>query len=400
MSSVLIVFGGEAPDAPVTVCTVEGRSGAPQPNAPQFGDIGMCGGQDIILVLPGYVITALEAPIAARSERQALAAAPFAVEDDLASDPDSLHFALAPQARGDQTGLRTVLAMDKDLLGAWIGAASAAGARLKAVLPDYWCLPSVDDSITALGTEDRLVLRDGDWGVSVDGDMAEAVVPAVIEGRPNGREVSLVAGFHHDVPSLSAGLQGQSTENLYAVMAQGAVKAGPGMLQGGFAVRNRTAGDGASLIGALKWPSVLAAAATLVVSAVNVTNGLMLQARTEAVREETREAFLQAFPETQRITNVRAQLRQVSQGGPEGRPDFLVLSGHMAAGLDAVDAVSIDSLRFDASTNEINASVVFDSYDALSRFRTAVESAGGRVVEGGSRQVGDRRAGDVKVSLP
>ncbi|MEO0754508.1 MAG: type II secretion system protein GspL, partial [Pseudomonadota bacterium] len=79
---------------------------------------------------------------------------------------------------------------------------------------------------------------------------------------------------------------------------------------------------------------------------------------------------------------------------------FLVLSGHMAAGLDAVDAVSIDSLRFDASTNEINASVVFDSYDALSRFRTAVESAGGRVVEGGSRQVGDRRAGDVKVSLP
>ncbi|MEO0755235.1 MAG: type II secretion system protein GspL, partial [Pseudomonadota bacterium] len=109
-----IVFGGEAPDAPVTVCTVEGRSGVPQPNAPQFGDIGMCGGQDIILVLPGYVITALEAPIAARSERQAPAAAPFAVEDDLASDPDSLHFALAPQARGDQTGLRTVLAMDKD----------------------------------------------------------------------------------------------------------------------------------------------------------------------------------------------------------------------------------------------------------------------------------------------
>jgi len=399
MSSLLVIFGGDRPDAPLAWRLLDGSGDVVAAGEGGLSDLAGERGREAVLVLPGYLVSAIEASLPARSERQALAAAPFAVEDELASDPDTLHFALLPARREGGAGVRTVLAVDRELLAGWTGEMAEAGLSLRAVLADFLCLPGEADQVFALGTADRLVIRHGDWGTAIDGDIALAVAPAAIEARNCEGVPVLLAGEAHGVDGLEPA--GDDAREPLAVLAAGARRAGPGLLQGAFAVRRGTGGGEArSAIALLRWPAMLAAAATLAFSAVNLVQGLMLEARAEAVREETRTLFRSAFPGTERVVNVRAQLREASQAGDGARPDFLILSGYMAAGLEAVEAVSVESLRFDGESREISASILFDSYDALARFRAAVEAAGGRVVEGGSRQVGDRRAGDVKVTLP
>ncbi|MEM7767982.1 MAG: type II secretion system protein GspL [Pseudomonadota bacterium] len=405
MSSVLVIFGGDRPDVPFAYRRLDAQGAVTGAGDAGASDLADLAARDAILVLPGYVIRAVETQLAARSERQALAAAPFAVEDDLASDPDMMHFALMPARRNGPEGQRTVLAIDRALLEDWMETLSDAGLTLRAVLPDYLCLEDQPGRITAAGLLDRLVLRAGDWGVALESDIATAVAPALIESRPSEAPPILIAGTDHGVDGLEppaanpdATLTANAADPLDR-LAIGARQAGPGVLQGAFAVRHASGERGLSL-DALRWPAMLAAAATLAFSAVNLVEGLMLQAQAETVQAETHALFLETFPEAGRVVNVRAQMRQMRQGGETGRPDFLILSGYVAAGLDAVDAVSVESLRYDSDANEISTSVLFDSYDALARFRAAVEAAGGRVVEGGSRQVGDRRSGDLKVTLP
>ncbi len=415
MSKVLVLICGDRPDAPLAWRLVDrpgsiitagtGRLDAPdaldggggQAVADTGESLGAMAGEDAILVLPGFLVSAIEANLPARSERQALAAAPFAVEDELASEPDTLHFALVPGRRAGGDGQRTVLAIDRALLSDWVAAVAAAGLRLRAALPDFLCLPHDPERVVALGTDDGLVLRHGDWGTAIESDIAGAVVPTMIESRAGEDAARLLAGPDHGVGGFEGPEPGAADP--LDVLTGGAVQAGPGLLQGAFAVRERghRAGD---VLAMLRWPAALAAVATLAFSAVSLVQGMMLDAKAEAVRAESRALFLSAFPGTERVVNLRAQLRRVSQEQQGQRPDFLVLSGYVAAGVDAVDEVSIESLRFDTEAGEISASILFDSYDALASFRAAVEAAGGRVVEGGSRQLGDRRSGDVKVMLP
>ncbi|MEM0986508.1 MAG: type II secretion system protein GspL [Pseudomonadota bacterium] len=395
MSATVVIFAGDSPEAPLTWRVLGARQMVEHAGQGMLDALSDERASEAILVLPGYSVSAIPAHLPARNERQALAAAPFAIEEEIAADPEDQHFALMPVGAAAPEGQRTILAIERALLSRWIDALGARGIALRSVLADFQCVPVSGETVHAVGLPDRLVLRQGDWGVAIDADIATAVVPAVLESRSTDESPLLLAGTGHGLAIFQSAYA--ETADPETVLAEGAVHAGAGLLQGDFAVRQRSSDAGASLP-VLKWPAALTVAAAVLVSTVNVLQGALLQSRAETIRANTETMFLKAFPETDRVVNIRAQLRRVSQGGQTDQPDFLVLSGFLSSGLDAVDAVSVESVRFDSDTGELSASILFDSYDALSRFRTAIETAGGRVVEGGSRQVGDRRAGDVKVT--
>ena len=123
----------------------------------------------------------------------------------------------------------------------------------------------------------------------------------------------------------------------------------------------------------------------------------MLNQSASDVRAETAEIFQTAFPEVSRVVNPRAQLRALSASGNAGEPEFLILSGYLAAAMQSAEGVTIDSMRFDSGRQELNVSVLFSSYSALAELRNAIEAAGGAVEEGGSRQVGSQRSGELTV---
>ncbi len=382
MSATLVIFAGQSPDAPVEWRLVRENGAIDASGLAQLWDLAESGTERCVLILPGESVTAHDTQLAARSERQLLAAAPFAIEDQVACDLDEVHVAVSPARRSEAGGGRTVYVVDAQLLEAWITALGDAGLRASAVFPDFLAIPCTPGRIALAEFPDRLLIRDGDWGAGIDRVLGPQIIDALIEMRAADDARDLVS-------------EELSPEEWRDRMAANAVGLKGGLLQGRLAPRRETGSKGAGD----RWQpaGLLVAAAVLSIVALNLVEGIRLRGATETIRAQTERVFQAAFPEIGRVVNPRAQLRAEMRETGGGAPDFLVLSAYIAEAGEAVPSLEVSALRYDGQSGELNVSVLFRSYDDLSRFRGVIESAGGLVEEGGSRQQGDRRAGDIVV---
>lgn len=382
MTDSLVIFAGATPQEAVEWRQVRNGSGVCATGRAFFGDLADFSGASCTLLLPGDLVTAHETALAARSERQLLAAAPFAIEDQVGTELEQVHVAVAPGRKAPDGAGRVVYAVDKDLISGWTQALAQAGLQADTILPDYLALPDEADGLQIAELATRTLLRHGDWGAGVDTALGPQVLNGLIELRLTQAGPEAIRA---DMP-----LDEQLDQ--MAVRAAGAKW---GLTRG----RQPSRADGpAGLRGArLGMATSLAAAAALGWVALNLVEGYRLKAGAEAIETQTAEVFRSAFPQVERVANPRAQLRTLVRDTGTGAPDFLVLSAYVARAAEAVPAVEVASIRFDGQSDELNVSVLFKDYDALGQFRGRIEAAGGAVEEGGSRQQGDRRAGDIVV---
>ncbi len=389
MSDHLVAFAGETLDAPLVWRRLTAQGAVAEAGTGALGSLASHGDPVLTLVLPGQLVSARDAHLPVRSERQARGAAPFAIEDELGVDPERLHFALAP-ARAGRDGRRMVYAADAELIERWTLAARDAGFGSPRLLADFMALPAREAGGTAVVLDDRIVLRHGDWGSAVDRALADVVLETLLERLGGAGAFETLAssdGLH-----VGRIAQDRSDASPFDSLARGAVRTDLVLR----AAARASAGERDALA---RWrgPAALAASALLALGGANWVEARALMQEARTVRGEAERMFLESFPDVTRVTNLRAQLREMNRGGESGAPDFLRLSAMMATGLDTVPEVEVDTIRYDEQTGVLTATVLFSSYDALARFRQSVEAAGGAVEEGGSRQVGDRRAGEIRV---
>lgn len=382
MSESLVIFAGNSPQAPVDWRLVRSGGAIAAGGTALLADMSDIETDHCVLVLPGDLVSAREIDLAARSERQLLAAAPFAIEEQIATELDTVHVAVSPASREAGSGQRIAYVVDAGLLSAWNAALGEAGFRPAVVLADYLALPAPAGRLVVAGLDDRILLRQDDWGAGVDRALGAGFLDAVIEMR--------VAASGGEV----AGDDMAPDERLDQ-LASSAAQARWGLLQGRFATRNNTGP-------ALGWkrlrlPATLAALAAISLVALNLADGFRLRAGAQAFSERTESVFRAAVPEAGRVVNPRAQLRALVRDTGGGAPEFLILSAYVAEAAQAVPAIEVSSLRFDGQNGQLDISILFRSYDELGRFRDVIEQAGGRVEEGGSRQQGELRAGELIV---
>lgn len=394
MSSSRILFAGETLSTPVVWRIVSESGKVVSSGSGDLAAFSESKGSNTILVLPGALVSCVTVPLAARSEKQARNIAKFAVEDEIATNLDELHVALLASKSEGETGRRTVFAVESRIIEEWLYALAELGVKPDRVVPDYMCLPCAPGELAVAGSLDRVLLSTGDWGCSIGADLGADVVRSVLEAKNENRSLN---SFGAEPSHWAERLFGDNAEGEpLDAMAAGAANAPINLLQGKYATRSE--GIGLDLNTWLA-PVGIAAAALLTLSVVNFIQAGSLAAEERGLRAETVDTFKQAFPAVDRVVNPRAQLRAMSSQGRTGDPEFLLLSSFLAAGLQSVETVTIDSVRFDTSRGSLDASIIFSNYDDLTAFKTAIEEAGGIVVEGGSRQVGSRRSGELKVSL-
>lgn len=393
MSETFIAFAGDDPAARFVWRAVSDDGAVSMRGEGSIGAIAEVAWGAVTLVLPGHVVTAHTLPVSARSEAQARAAAPYAIEDDVACDPETLHIALSPALRGEDKASRIAYAMDRDMLEAWIDALAEAGLETGPVFADHMLVPQAQEGLSAVVLTGRTLLRDAGWTGAVDHALGGDVVEAIVEAHRGEGPVMTLASETGDYVGTIDDRQ-VDTHDLLAVESAAATWS---LRQGEFAQRStRPRFDARRWIAA----GMVATAALVTISGANLAEGLALRAETRALKADTEALVREAFPEVTRIVNARAQVRSLTEtaGGP--RPDFLLLSAVVTESVEANEAVDIQSLRFDAERGELSTSVVFDRYDDLAAFRSRIEQAGALVEEGGSRQEGSRRAGDLTVRLP
>ena len=109
------------------------------------------------VLVPGSDVSYFEVDVPKNNRRQAIAAIPFMLEDELASDIDTLHFVYGAVVDSRQS----VYVCDKLTIARWVDWLSQAGISATQLLPDYLAVPVAQEPehISALQLDNQLLFR-------------------------------------------------------------------------------------------------------------------------------------------------------------------------------------------------------------------------------------------------
>lgn len=271
----------------------------------------------VTVLVPGAAVTLLAARLPTRQQQRLRQALPYALEDQLAADVETLHFAAAGRRDGDEVSCAVV---ERAVLKDWLAALEAAGIHADAVLPDLLALPRAAGEWSLLAEAGGVLLRyDELRGLATDTATLPHLLPLLLqqqgERRPSrlrlhdatgdGATDALLRGW-----CAEQGIELQATTvtgDALTVLAPAALRGeGINLLQGEFSRREKTR---------QLWRPWRAAAALL--AALLLLQGGMAIARYSSLSRADAELdaqierlYREAFPEAQRVVDAPAQMQQ------------------------------------------------------------------------------------------
>jgi general secretion pathway protein L len=115
-------------------------------------------GRPVIVLVPSTEVltTAIDLPIRGRANLNN--ALPYALEEQVAADVDTMHFAAGDRR---ESGLRPVAAVSRDILDAWLAQLEDAGIQPWKLIPEGYGLARIPGTLSILVTDDNVIFNDG-----------------------------------------------------------------------------------------------------------------------------------------------------------------------------------------------------------------------------------------------
>jgi general secretion pathway protein L len=127
-----------------------------------------------LLIAPGERLTLHQVPQPGRKRSLWARAVPYALEDQVAEDIETLHFALGVAPDGDRLPVAVVA---HDTLRGWLETCAQAGLTPAAVVPEPLLLPWREGDWSVLLEQRRAVVRTGRWqGFATERDLLELLL--------------------------------------------------------------------------------------------------------------------------------------------------------------------------------------------------------------------------------
>ncbi|MEO0882948.1 MAG: type II secretion system protein GspL [Pseudomonadota bacterium] len=328
---------------------------------------------EVILFTPGTEITIFQRPLPTKGDRQSRQAAPFAIEDDVATAVDELHIALGTEPK-DLTIPRDLHIVDLELMQAW-------KERL-----------AVHDLTGAVLVAEHSILREGDVL-----DIGPRII-GVSESGPFAVDASLPRDILAALVEGEAGSEVRVADPLLALAER--CDEFPGdlvnLLQGRFGQRT-----GLSFADWREWR--LAASIIFVCGIGLLASGYANISATRAAADDIRSgistSYRQAFPEAPNPADpVRAISRALGDANAGPAMDFLDTSAVLYAALAEVPNASLRAVRYDPRRGGYVASIAYIGYGDDAALQTALEQRGYSAVLGDARRGGDLVFGDVTLT--
>ena len=349
----------------------------------------------LIGLIPGDEALFCWADIPARQERHIRQALPYAVEEQLAQDIDSMHLALGQR---EAPGFR-VAAIDHQRMSAWTELFSDwAHVRLEAILPDAGLLPVADEDWTICMDGDTALLasKRGEWlRMHIDNLAIFADTLAMPMEEEVAADVRVTLYGRQDELDRQAALVStlQGSERL--IVKQQALELMPlellahahhhhlshpiNLCQGRYATRSESSG----LL--RPWRPLIAVACLWFVLQVGVEIGLGVYRHQQAadLEQQAMSIYHRAFP-ANRSTNVDT-VRRVLEGqfrvaGEQGsRTDFLYLmkaTGQQYAALSGNQSVEFNNINYSQARGELVVDLKADNFSKLNALRTGLTKDG------------------------
>ena len=323
-----------------------------------------------------------------QNRKKMLQALPYALEDELISDIESLHFAL-----GDKIADNKVVAaiVSQDTMRELQTRLVSAGLVADYVIPEALALPSVDDGWSVLLTPNRALIKQNAFmGFASDAVNARTFVelalkeaedsaPQKISVWRNGEDAAHV-DFSLDA-DLELTVHDCDKEGLLSVIAQHGFdpKKAINLLQGDYSRRER--------MGKVFRPWRVAAALAgiwfIMKLGMVISEGVVLSNQNEKLRSQVEEIYKTTFPDTKKIVNPRVQmerkLAELRGDGPVGNAGFMKLIAESGQVLKDTQGLMLQSVRF--KTGELDVELEVPSLQMLDELKQKLSGQGGLLVE-------------------
>jgi general secretion pathway protein L len=402
MSETLVIRLRAADEAPASWLIVDdnGARSGPVQSGPVADALGASQGRRVVVLLPGSEITLAEPELPVRGGARIAQAVPFALEEQLASDVEALHFAVgarAPGAAGTPVAVASRAALER-----WLAQCDAAGLELNAAYADTAAVPVAGTGCSLLLDGAQLYVRRSDslpylLDAEPLGTALELALPGPAAQGETGEHVTfyatnaeyerhrdLIEGLRTRTATLQVKLLPDGPLPLLAAQAVGG--AGVNLLQGAYAPRSSLR----TRMREWRLPAALAAAVVLVFVGSQAALWWQQSRAERALDAQIAEIFAQALP-GQPVVDARAQMQgALGVGGAAGGgllPAFTVIAQAMAQ----APAARIKSVSFRNNVIELNLTAPsIESLDGIKQgmsrdgFTAEIQSANpsGAVVDG------------------
>lgn len=342
--------------------------------APPWGDDV----PEVIALVPVERVLSLSRSVPGRTVSQIARALPFAVEEFVTQDIETMHLAHGPITRGQPVSC--VLA-DRRLVADWLGAIGSIGLAPAFMTPDAGLLPD-RHGLAVLFEGDDALLRTPEHLTRIDHRALPETLAAVAADAPTdgSAQLEVIGG----TPARTDALRHVFPGGVHARPLDGSVlrflashyqaPRSVNMLQGAFAPPRRRGGT------ALRWRAVAALAALwlFVFTGMRFGEGLWADHRADALRSDAAALFRELYPDARPPRNAYTEMRRrVGQPDRPSAAEFELLLGALAQAIDtAVEGIELQSLSYSASRRELTTELSLREYADLDRLRLQLEERG------------------------
>jgi general secretion pathway protein L len=364
MSETLVIRLRAAEEAPASWLVVDanGARSGPLQSGPVSDALSAAAGRRVVLLVPGTEVTLAEPELPLRSSARLAQVVPYALEEQLASDVDSLHFAVGARAAGAVGTPVAIVA--RSLMQRWYDQCEAAGIHADAAYADTAAVPAGATGCTLLLDESLLYVRRADALPYV---LDAADVPAALElalGSPeasaeSGENVTFYAGtteYEQHRESIE-GLRNRTATlqvkllpegSLPLLAAQAASGAGVNLLQDAFGVRSSLG----TRLREWRLPASLAAAVAVLFVANQAVGWWQLSRAERALDTQIAEVFAQALP-GQPVVDPRAQMQGALGAERSAGGGLLPVMSALAEAMAQAPTARIESMSFRGNALEL-----------------------------------------------
>lgn len=298
----------------------------------------------ITLIINGDAIHCLEVTTPARNIKQIQLAVPYQLEDELASDIDTLHFAYS----GLSSGKIDTLIVENALMHGWLETLPEPD-NVTVMVPDYLALSAKENCWAVLIESDRLVARNGTHcGFSTEHELGLLILQQWYEEK---KPDSITLWRTKDAPELSLPFESEIETQVVQhplQLFQHDLSSGTSinLRQGSFKSKNKT---GASHSGIWVRVAALFLIFILISFGLKITEYLILDQQLTETNQAIEDTFKQAFPEVKRIINPRVQMEQrlkSLRSGGTSDPAFLKLLAAFSSEYRPQEKIKLQDIQF------------------------------------------------------
>jgi general secretion pathway protein L len=285
-----------------------------------------------VALLDGSAALLSRAELPAGTHNRLRQALPYTLEEQLAAEVETLHFALA------STSSAGGIASTGSAGGGWLAATVSRAVmdalrprlgRASVALPDYLALPESQDCLTIVCLEGRALVRGPDCGFSIELAAAPQFIALALQQHPV-RRVRLAGELALSLPPETA-LESLNTPP-WQILARTLASTRPplNLLQGEYAPAARMAG----LLRPWVLSAGLLAAWLLLQAGLEWQETRRMQAELRGLNAQIEALYRETFPDARKIVHPRAQMEQqlarLRTSQPQGEQGLLRLLAHFA----------------------------------------------------------------------